>query len=86
MRPAGRTILVWGLVWSQAVMAANLVVNPGFEEGTKGWVGFSCTVSTSTMQQVDDCGTRYARVAGPGCSVTVSSWRATSSTGTGTGC
>jgi len=34
--PAGWTILVVGLIWTQAVAAVNLVVNPGFEEGPRG--------------------------------------------------
>lgn len=36
---------------SPVVAAENLLINPGFEQGTTGWTGRGCTFSTSTIRR-----------------------------------
>jgi glucuronoarabinoxylan endo-1,4-beta-xylanase len=50
-RPFSLLLLIILLMAVHAKAVENLLVNPGFEEGTTGWANRSCSLSTSTVRR-----------------------------------
>jgi glucuronoarabinoxylan endo-1,4-beta-xylanase len=44
-------LLIISLITASIEAGENLLINPGFEEGTSGWNGRGCTFSTSTVSR-----------------------------------